>query len=32
MNNWFLSLEDAKEEIEAWRGHYNEHEPTNEKS
>jgi putative transposase len=21
--HWFLSLEDAKEKIEAWRGHYN---------
>ena len=21
--NWFLSLEDAKEEVESWRNHYN---------
>lgn len=25
--NWFLSLEDAKEKIEAWRVDYNEHRP-----
>jgi putative transposase len=25
--HWFLSLEDAKEKIEAWRGHYNEQRP-----
>jgi len=25
--NWFLSLEDAKEKIEAWRIDYNEHRP-----
>jgi putative transposase len=26
-DHWFLSLEDAKEKIEAWRGHYNEERP-----
>ena len=25
--HWFLSLEDAKEKIETWRGHYNEQRP-----
>jgi transposase InsO family protein len=25
--HWFLSLEDAQEKIEGWRGHYNEHRP-----
>ena len=25
--HWFLSLEDAKEKVEAWRGHYNEQRP-----
>lgn len=25
--HWFLSLEDATEKIEAWRGHYNEQRP-----
>jgi putative transposase len=25
--HWFLSLEDAKEKIEAWRSHYNEERP-----
>ena len=25
--NWFLNLEDAKEKVEAWRGHYNEQRP-----
>ena len=25
--HWFLSLEDAKEKIEAWRSHYNEQRP-----
>jgi hypothetical protein len=25
--HWFLSLEDAKEKIEAWRNHYNEQRP-----
>ena len=25
--NWFLSLEDAREKIEAWRTDYNEHRP-----
>ena len=25
--HWFLSLEDAKEKIDAWRGHYNEQRP-----
>jgi transposase InsO family protein len=25
--HWFLSLEDATEKIEAWRGHYNEERP-----
>ena len=25
--HWFLSLEDAKEKIEAWRSHYNEPRP-----
>ena len=25
--NWFLSLEDAKEKIEAWRCDYNDHRP-----
>ena len=25
--HWFLSLEDAQEKIEGWRGHYIEHRP-----
>jgi putative transposase len=25
--HWFLSLEDAKEKVGAWRGHYNEQRP-----
>jgi len=25
--NWFLSLDDAKEKIESWRQDYNEHRP-----
>ena len=25
--NWFLSLEDAKDKIESWRQDYNEHRP-----
>ena len=26
--NWFLSLEDAREKIEEWRHHYNNEAPT----
>jgi putative transposase len=25
--NWFLSLEDAREKVEAWRKEYNRHRP-----
>ena len=25
--SWFLSLEDAREKVEAWRKHYNEERP-----
>ena len=27
--NWFLSLEDAREKVESWRGHYNGEQPHN---
>jgi putative transposase len=27
MKTWFLSLDDAKEKIEAWQVDYNEHRP-----